>query len=198
MRIFATVLCLFAAVSADAQPRPKPDARLGAGGVARSAGNIVLPGTPTRASLGSIPGPGLPIIQSTSRPSSPKPAPAVDPSLADSNHLVFVPIYVPVYGIEAGSALVGGLESRSEHKVDPAPEGDRVVSARRDRDPVEYGLIALHGGLIYAASEYRVEGQTLRFLTVQGDQYVVALDEVDVDFSKRLNRDRGSEFSLEP
>ena len=163
----------------------------------------MYPGAPTRASLGSIPGPGLPIIQTTSKPSAPKPAPpaANPPPLPDPSPVVYVPFYVPVYGIEAGSTLITAPsslgESRAEHELEEAPKGDRVVSARRDDAPADYGLIALHGGLIYAASRYRVEGQTLRFLTVQGDRYVVALNEVDLEFSKRLNRDRGSEFSLD-
>jgi len=204
MRILVAISLLNLAIGAEAQTTTsaKTDARLGAGGVARSAGNVVRPGSPTRASVGSIPGPGLPIIQTTSRPASPKPPPPVEPVLPVGHGPVYVPIYFPVYGIEAGSGLVTGPatipKSRSEHKVAEAPTGDRAVSARPERGPVEYGLIALNGGLIYAASEYRVDGRTLRFLTVQGDQYVVSLDEVDVGFSERLNRERGSEFSLEP
>ena len=41
----------------------KPDTRLGAGGVPRSAGNAVKPGTPTRASIRGSQRPTLPVVQ---------------------------------------------------------------------------------------------------------------------------------------
>jgi len=58
-------------------------------------------------------------------------------------------------------------------------------------------LIALYGGLIYAAQDYWLEGNTLHFVTARGDEYVVSIVEVDLDESARLNRERGRTLVLE-
>jgi hypothetical protein len=51
--------------------------------------------------------------------------------------------------------------------------------------------------LIYAAREHWLLGDTLHFITVQGDHFVVSLAEVDLDMSVQLNRERGLKFVLE-
>jgi hypothetical protein len=64
-------------------------------------------------------------------------------------------------------------------------------------DGGEFHLVALEGGLIYAAREHWLLGNTLHFVTLQGDHYVVSLAEVDLDLSVQLNRERGMKFVLE-
>jgi hypothetical protein len=68
---------------------------------------------------------------------------------------------------------------------EPAPDGG------------SFDLIALQGGLIYAVREHWLLGNTVHFVTLQGDHYVVSLQEVDLDLSVRLNRERGRKFLLE-
>jgi hypothetical protein len=58
-------------------------------------------------------------------------------------------------------------------------------------------LIALKGGLIYASNEHWLLGNTVHFVTLQGDHYVVSLEEMDLDLSVQLNRERGLKFALE-
>jgi hypothetical protein len=60
-----------------------------------------------------------------------------------------------------------------------------------------FRLIALKGGLIYASREHWLLGSTVHFVTLQGDHYVVSLQEVDLDLSVQLNRERGLKFVLE-
>jgi hypothetical protein len=63
-------------------------------------------------------------------------------------------------------------------------------------EPVEY-LIALKGGLVYVSREHWLLGDTVHFVTLQGDHYVVSLDELDMDLSAKLNRERGLKLVLE-
>ncbi len=72
---------------------------------------------------------------------------------------------------------------------------DEAADARPGEQP--FYLIALRGGLIYAASEHWLLGNTVHFVTLQGDHYVVSLPEVDLDLSAQLNRERGLKFVLE-
>jgi hypothetical protein len=60
-----------------------------------------------------------------------------------------------------------------------------------------FRLIALKGGLIYASREHWLLGSTVHFVTLQGDHYVISLQEVDLDLSVQLNRERGLKFVLE-
>lgn len=66
---------------------------------------------------------------------------------------------------------------------------------RRSR-PAAYWLIALKGGLIYAAGSYEERDDTFRFQTLEDKQFVVPLAEVDLPFTAKLNSDLGREFSL--
>lgn len=76
----------------------------------------------------------------------------------------------------------------------PAPGDTQDLT----QDAIEaFDLIALQGGLIYAVGEHWLLGNTVHFVTMQGDHYVVSLQEVDLDLSVRLNRERGRKFLLE-
>lgn len=100
-----------------------------------------------------------------------------------------------------------GLEGRSRvYEVGPEAEDDTYVEpdSVEDEDlsdaPVSgdsFDLIALHGGLIYAVREHWLLGNTVHFVTLQDDHYVVSLNEVDLDLSAKLNRERGRKFLLE-
>lgn len=72
---------------------------------------------------------------------------------------------------------------------------DATTSASRDPQPTLY-LIAMQDHSIVAAIGYWVEGDTLHYLTQDGNQNSVSLALVDRDFSKQLNDDRNVEFRL--
>ncbi|MBI3694127.1 MAG: hypothetical protein HY238_04725 [Acidobacteria bacterium] len=57
-------------------------------------------------------------------------------------------------------------------------------------------LIALKNSSIYSAAEYWVEDDTLHYVTSHGVQNQVSLDQVDLELTKRLNRERGLDFRL--
>jgi len=73
---------------------------------------------------------------------------------------------------------------------------DHYPGEERRRPPAEYWLIALRGGLIYAADSFEERDETFRFRTLEAKQFVVPLAEVDVDFTKKLNSDLGRDFNL--
>ena len=73
---------------------------------------------------------------------------------------------------------------------------DHYPGEERRRPPAEYWLIALKGGLIYAAENYEERDDTFRFRTLEDKQFVVPLAEVDLAFTEKLNGDLGREFSL--
>jgi hypothetical protein len=60
----------------------------------------------------------------------------------------------------------------------------------------EYWLIALKGGLIYAADSFEERDDTFRFHTLEDKEFVVPLAEVDLGFTEKLNGDLGREFNL--
>lgn len=73
---------------------------------------------------------------------------------------------------------------------------DDYPGENRRRPPAAYWLIALKGGLIYAAGSYEERDETFRFRTLEDKQFVVPLTEVDLTFTAKLNSDLGREFSL--
>ena len=73
-----------------------------------------------------------------------------------------------------------------------APE---EVQARPDPAPTIY-LIAMTDHTILPTIAYWVEGDTLAYITTEGDQNRVSMALVDRDFSKKLNDDRRVEFKL--
>lgn len=103
----------------------------------------------------------------------------------------------------------GGLEGRSRiYEVgpgsgdDPYAEPDSIeeesdLAAAPASGEDAFDLIALQGGLIYAVREHWLLGNTVHFVTLRDDHYVVSLQEVDLDLSAKLNRERGRKFVLE-
>lgn len=73
---------------------------------------------------------------------------------------------------------------------------DHYPGENKRRPSAEYWLIALKGGLIYAAGSYEERDDTFRFRTLEDKQFVVPLAEVDLVFTEKLNSDLGKEFSL--
>lgn len=70
-----------------------------------------------------------------------------------------------------------------------------VIATQQD-DLRNVFLIAMKDHTIYAANSYWVEGNTLNYITIQGDQNSASLDLVDREISQRLNRDRKVAFGL--
>lgn len=58
-------------------------------------------------------------------------------------------------------------------------------------------LIALKNASIYSATDYWVQDGTLHYLTTSGAHNQISLDQVDLDFTSRLNRERGVDFRLQ-
>lgn len=183
---------------------PVADPRLGAGGVRGRSGNIVYPGTPGRSSQGSIVSPGIPsVVQPVAQPVKPRGPRGGHPR----GPRQVVPVYVPVYGLYGYTATPNVIEvnaetlaqSNAEHVIEVGEEKPAEADASSDAEAVDpdYWLIALRGGLIYAAVEFGVEHRALWFVTKQGDEYVVPLAEVDAAFSKKLNADRGYAIELD-
>jgi hypothetical protein len=65
-----------------------------------------------------------------------------------------------------------------------------------DADQPSYFLIASIDHAIVAVVTYWVDGETLNFITTDGDRKSMPLDQVDREFSKQLNADRRIEFKL--
>lgn len=75
----------------------------------------------------------------------------------------------------------------------PGPAAPVAVNNKADQP---YFLIAMRDTTIYAASAYWIDGNTLNYVTIQGNENQVSLDLVDRELSKRLNRDRSVAFGL--
>ena len=58
-------------------------------------------------------------------------------------------------------------------------------------------LIALNNQSIYTAAEYWVEDGTLHYVSPLGAHNQVSLDQIDLAFTERLNRERGLDFRLD-
>ncbi|MBI1353399.1 MAG: hypothetical protein GC160_03560 [Acidobacteria bacterium] len=189
-----------------------------------STGSIVSPGLPNSpARPPNILHPGTPSpttqTPTTQRPPVVSPAPPVNPGPRPGRggRTAYYPLYFPIYGMypyysapnviqvqpnvqtqsSASHVIVVGDEKADATAPEPeAPADGSDPNAAPAQDP-EYWLIALRGGLIYAAADYQVEPHALWFLTAQGDEYVVPLAEVDVAFSRKLNTERGVEINLD-
>ena len=180
-------------------------------------GRITSPGLPTpQPRPGSVLRPGTP-------PEAPNPVPParIGPAQPErprgrrrnARPVVYVPFYYPVYGYDAPDVIYvppgRRSYSSSSHVITVGQSGGRDLSAREsspgEPEPQaleeavadEYYLIALEGGLIYAAKSYSVNGGALEFTTLQGERYVVSLAELDLTFTRKLNTDRGVEVSFE-
>ena len=167
--------------------------------------NIVAPGLPRSTAAGVRPaGAASPAPRHASR----------DRRSHRGRTRVFVPVYYPVFGYDGGygqapnvievnsqqaarssaqSVVVVGGGAR-QVSVRPEPEDSQEQEVGEVED--DYVLIALAGGLIYAAESYELDFAMLTFTTIQGERYVVSRAEVDVEFTKRLNAERGVEIEL--
>ena len=171
-------------------------------------GNVLTPGTPPPRN------PVPPASVQVGQPNGRRPRPRG----RTARPVVYVPFYYPVYGYDAPNVIYvppgRRSYSSSSHVITVGQDDGREISARDlpstdsappDPEPPtaeeanedEYYLIALEGGLIYAASSYTVNGRTLEFVTLQGERYVVSLAELDLTFTRKLNSDRGVEISIE-
>lgn len=189
----------------------------GTPGANQGVGNILSPGLPSLPPI-----PSLQPIPSVVQPARPSIQEIDRPSGRERGRGVrgYAGAY-PIYGVYSYPlvpnviAVTGSTITRSGSGYvvtvggEPAPQAERAAPKAApvessivelpDADQLEpdYWLIALQGGLIYAVSEYVVEGRALRFTTLQGDEYVIPLGELDIDFTTKLNRDRGVEIDLE-
>jgi len=76
--------------------------------------------------------------------------------------------------------------------VPPREQGPAVApSAQRTF------LIALKNQSIYTATDYWVEDGTLHYVSPLGAHNQASLDQIDLEFTERLNRERGLEFRLD-
>jgi hypothetical protein len=74
----------------------------------------------------------------------------------------------------------------------PPPE---VIQQQSDPSPTIY-LIAMTDGNIVAALGFWLEGDTLNYITRDGNRNRVSIDRVDRPFSVKLNADRNLDFKL--
>jgi len=104
-------------------------------------------------------------------------------------------------GAPAQSPVVIMNQSFRPDQVNPVlrdyvpPDAAVNPDQRPDDQPTIY-LIAMTDHTILAAVGYWVEGDTLSYITQDGDQNKISLALVDRDFSRKLNTDRGVEFRL--
>lgn len=75
------------------------------------------------------------------------------------------------------------------------PQRDVSASAP-ESDAQSFYLIALKNNSIYPVTAYWVQNGVLHYVTTQGAQNQIPLDQLDLDFTIRLNRDRGVAFRL--
>ena len=74
-------------------------------------------------------------------------------------------------------------------------EPPQAVIQQADPSPTIY-LIALNDGTIAAALGFWMEGDTLHYITRDGNRNRVSIDRVDREFSTRLNTERHLDFKL--
>lgn len=77
----------------------------------------------------------------------------------------------------------------------PLPAAVPNPAGPPDDQPTIY-LIAMKDHTIFATVAYWVEGDTLAYITVEGNQNRASLALVDRDFSAKLNADRNVDFRL--
>ena len=74
--------------------------------------------------------------------------------------------------------------------------GQEINRSSGRAEPPVY-LIAFKDHAIHAATSYRVDGQTLHYVTLEHEERQAPLDTVDRDFSTQLNRERRVPFQLQ-
>jgi hypothetical protein len=90
------------------------------------------------------------------------------------------------------------LESPSldQRQSTPPPARIQQEAPPPDPSPTIY-LIAMNDGSIVAALGFWMEGDTLNYITREGNRNRVTIDRVDRPFSVKLNADRNLEFKLQ-
>ena len=82
--------------------------------------------------------------------------------------------------------------SFEQRQTDPP----RALMQDADQSPT-FHLIALTNGTIVAAIGYWMDGDTLNYITRDGNRNRVSMDRVDYEFSVKLNAGRNLEFKLQ-
>jgi hypothetical protein len=88
------------------------------------------------------------------------------------------------------------LEQRQSTPPPAMIQGAPPQQQQQDPSPTIY-LIAMTDGNIVAALGYWMEGDTLNYITRDGNRNRVSISRVDRTFSAKLNADRNVEFKLE-
>jgi hypothetical protein len=57
-------------------------------------------------------------------------------------------------------------------------------------------LLVVKGGLVYLASDYWIDNESLDYITHEGETKTLALDALDIPLTRRLNTERGVPFLL--
>lgn len=87
-------------------------------------------------------------------------------------------------------------DSASAVSIGPPSSGEGSETGARGSSEATVYLIAYLDGSIHAALGYWLEGDLLHYTTLQGAHNLVSTNLVDVEFSLRLNRERGVAFEL--
>jgi len=80
------------------------------------------------------------------------------------------------------------------HTYDRYGQEIKPAGSQSNSSPIY--LVAMKDHVIYAASSYSVEGNTLHYVTLQREARQVPLDQVDRDLSMQLNRERHVSLQL--
>jgi len=125
-----------------------------------------------------------------------------------------VPVYVPypepqpqVHVVAPPQVIyiVQGEPDRSLTTTAPARQESIVtyVVPSRQNEPGPAGpekkfyLIAFKNYSIYTATDYWLTGDTVHYITPYGAHNQASLDQLDLEFTERLNRERGMTFRLD-
>ena len=111
------------------------------------------------------------------------------------------------YVIRVESGEESAPPESTVYDVRPAEEGP-VMEPRDETDSVPAEepatgaelilyLVALDNGNIYTSTEHWIEGDALHYITRGGAHNLVSVDEVDMELTARLNRERGLPFVIE-
>jgi hypothetical protein len=122
------------------------------------------------------------------------PAYDADPNSYTSGYGSQSPVVVINQGFRPDSAN-GVMHDYSDTPLPDSPSVHIYDAGARDPQPTIY-LIAMQDHSIVAAIGYWVDGDTLNYLTQDGNQNRVSMALVDRDFSKQLNDERHVDFRL--
>ena len=81
--------------------------------------------------------------------------------------------------------------------VVPSRSSNNEPKSANGKDEKKLYLIAFKNYSIYSATDYWVDRDTLHYVTPYGAHNQASLDQIDVEFTERLSRERGMEFRLD-